>query len=221
MRPLLITIDGPAGAGKTTISKLLAKKLGYQYMDTGALYRAVAFEVINKKVDPENTLELESLCAGLSIKFKTRGDAICIISGNADITDQIRTPRITMMASAVSAKAVVRRALLTIQQDMGEKKSLVAEGRDMGTVVFPNADIKFFLDASTTERARRRFEELGERTNQSLEQVEKDMKKRDRNDSTRALAPLKPAEDAVIIDSTGMSVDQVTSTLLERVHHVK
>ncbi len=221
MRPLLITIDGPAGAGKTTISKLLAKKLSYQYMDTGALYRAVAFEVINKKVDPENTLELENLCAGLNIKFKTRGDAICIISGNADITDQIRTPRITMMASAVSAKAVVRRALLTIQQDMGEKKSLVAEGRDMGTVVFPDADIKFFLDASTTERARRRFEELGAKTNQSLDQVEKDMKQRDRNDSTRALAPLKPAEDAVIIDSTGMSVDQVTSTLLERVHHVK
>lgn len=221
MRPLLITIDGPSGAGKTTVSKRLAGQLGYQYMDTGALYRAVAFEAVENAIGAEDETALEKLCRALRIRFETISGDLHIISGGKDITEKIRTPRITMMASAVSAKGVVRKKLLDIQQDMGRKKRLVADGRDMGTVVFPDADIKFFLDASASERARRRFEELDSTTGQTLDQVEKEMNQRDRNDTTRALAPLKPAADAVIIDSTGMSVAQVTATMLAHIKKIK
>ena len=213
-RKLLITIDGPAGAGKTTVSRALAARLGYRYIDTGALYRGVALAVIKRGIDPQNDADLKSLCRELEMTFIIKDGDLRLISNGEDISDLIRTPEITMMASAVSAKSIVREYLLGLQKDMGREKAAVFEGRDMGTVVFPDADVKFFLDASTRKRARRRYDELKTKSNQTLDEVERDMQQRDQNDSTRKVAPLKPAPDAVIIDSTDLTVDQVVETML-------
>ena len=214
MKKLLITIDGPAGAGKTSVSRALAKRLGYRYIDTGALYRCVAYEVKRQGVDPENDTDLAALCARLQLAFKPKANGLRLYSGNIDISDHIRTPEISMLASAVSAKQVVREYLLDVQKDIGRQKAAVFEGRDMGTVVFPAADVKFFLNASSTTRAQRRFEEIKDKSEQSLQQVEKDMQRRDRNDSTRSLAPLKPADDAILIDSTDLSIQEVVDSML-------
>ena len=217
MKKLLITIDGPAGAGKTTVSRALARRLGYRYIDTGALYRGVAYEILNQGVDPENEAELADLCHRLQLSFKIADEALRLYSGERDISDRIRTPEISMLASSISAKSIVRRCLLKVQRDMGLQKAAVFEGRDMGTVVFPEADVKFFLDASLTVRARRRYQELEGETRQPLNKVEQDIRRRDTNDSTRSLAPLKPADDAIVIDSTQRSVQEVVDLMLLRI----
>ena len=214
MKNLIITIDGPSGAGKTTASRMLADRLGYRYIDTGALYRGVALEAITAGLSHDDDKGLEKLCSTLQMKFAHNKKGLRLISNNSDITDQIRTPEISMFASAVSARPVVRRFLLDLQRDMGKKKGVVVEGRDMGTVVFPDADVKFYLDASQKVRALRRFQELRSATSQTLDEVEKDMKSRDKNDSTRDLAPLKPAKDAIIIDSTDLSIKAVVERML-------
>lgn len=213
LKRLVITIDGPAGAGKTTVSRALADRLGYKYIDTGALYRGVAYEAISKGLSYDDDNGLERMCAGLRLKFVRRKKELCLISNDSDITDLIRTPEVTMFASAVSARSVVRRCLLGLQRDMGREKGVVFEGRDMGTVVFPDADIKFFLDASHKNRALRRYREMEQETSQTLEDVERDMRQRDENDSSRELAPLKPAEDAEIIDSTDISANEVVELM--------
>lgn len=214
MKKLLITIDGPAGAGKTTVSRALAKELSYIYVDTGALYRGVALSALNSGISPGNDKELEKLCSSLDLRFIRTNKGLCLMSGDSDISKLIRTPEISMLASAVSARPVVRQYLLKIQRDMGNKKGAVFEGRDMGTVVFPGADIKFFLDASPKTRALRRYNELKNKNNQTLEQIEKDIRERDKNDSTRKIAPLKPADDAVIINSTDLSISRVVSQMM-------
>ena len=211
---LVITIDGPAGAGKTTVSRALADRLGYKYIDTGALYRGVAYEAISKGLSYDDDNGLESMCAGLRLKFVRIKKELRLISNDSDITDLIRTPEITMFASAVSARSVVRKYLFALQRDLGSEKGVVFEGRDMGTVVFPDADIKFFLDASHKNRALRRYREMEQETSQTLEDVERDMKQRDENDSSRELAPLKPAKDAEIIDSTEISAEEVVKMMV-------
>ena len=211
---LVITIDGPAGAGKTTVSRALADRLGYKYIDTGALYRGVAYEAISKGLSYDDDSGLERMCAGLRLIFIRIKKELHLISNDSDITDLIRTPEVTMFASSVSARSVVRKYLLALQRDMGRKKGVVFEGRDMGTVVFPDADIKFFLDASHKNRALRRYREMEQKTSQTLEDVERDMKQRDENDSSRELAPLKPAEDAQIIDSTDISANEVVKLMV-------
>jgi cytidylate kinase len=214
MKKLLITIDGPAGAGKTTVSRQLAKRLGYTYIDTGALYRAVAYEAHARKINADDDGGLEQLCRGLEITFERREGGLRLICNHTDITDHIRTPEITMLASAVSARSVVRNFLLSLQRDLGKKKSVVFEGRDMGTVVFPEADLKFFLSASTDTRALRRYKEMADTTAITLEEVSKDLNRRDHNDSTRELAPLKPAKDAIRIDSSKLSIQQVVDKMI-------
>lgn len=214
---LIIAIDGPAGAGKTTISKQLARTLDYRYLDTGALYRGVAYAVQQAGIDPQDDEELASLCRDLSLTLEEGDQGLRLVLDGRDITERIRTPEISMLASAVSARPVVRSYLLDIQRVIGEGKRVVCEGRDMGTVVFPHADVKFFLDADPVVRARRRFEELKAMPGRtpSLEAVTSDMVQRDRNDRTRSEAPLRAAADAVRIDSSALSIDQVVAVMLE------
>jgi CMP/dCMP kinase len=216
-KALLITIDGPAGSGKTTVSRLLAERLNYQYVDTGALYRCIAFEVDTAGIAPTDNRQLQNLCKNLSISFRQINGKSRIFSNDRDITDEIRTPEVTMLASAVSAMPAVREHLLVVQRKMGKKKSVVFEGRDMGTVVFPEADVKFYLEAAIDIRAQRRHRELKTHHTRTLEAVREDMKIRDHNDSNRELSPLKPAEDAFIIDTTHLSVDEVVEVMLDTI----
>ena len=213
MKPLLITIDGPAGAGKTTGSRLLADSLGYRYIDTGALYRGIAVAVKSAGIAPDDDSALEKLCSSLILQFRRNDEGVRLLLNQRDITDQIRAPEITMLASAVSARPVVRKYLLGLQREMGREKNAVFEGRDMGTVVFTDADVKFYLDASLETRAVRRYRELKLETPQTLEAVEADIERRDKNDSTRRHAPLKPAADAIIIDSTDLTVEAVVQLM--------
>ena len=217
MKALLITIDGPAGAGKTTVSRALADRLGYRYIDTGALYRGVALAARMRGVDPKNDDGLKNLCRSLDLNFVQHTDGLRLYLNGEDISDRIRTPEITMLASAISARPVVRKFLLDLQKDLGKEKAAVFEGRDMGTVVFPKADVKFFLDASARTRAQRRYAEQKPKSSQSLDEVERDIQRRDRNDSTRDLAPLKPAADAIVIDSTQMKVDEVVEFMIAHI----
>ncbi|UCF94754.1 MAG: (d)CMP kinase [Desulfobacterales bacterium] len=213
MKKLLITIDGPAGAGKTTVSRRLADRLGYKYIDTGALYRGVAYVARAQGIGPDDDGGLQRLAKQLDLSFEPSAQGLRLIANGQDITDKIRTPEITMLASAVSARPALRAYLLGVQRDMGRGKGAVFEGRDMGTVVFPEADVKFFLDASPKTRAFRRFTELQACASQTLAEVERDINRRDQNDSTRDLAPLKPAADAIIIDSTDLSVEEVVARM--------
>ena len=213
MKKLLITIDGPAGAGKTTVSRLLAGRLGYRYIDTGALYRGVAVAARRRTVDPQDDAALGRLLEGIDLNFLPGEGGQRLTAGGEDITEDIRTPEISMLASAVSARPVVRAYLLKVQRELGRQKGAVFEGRDMGTVVFPEAEVKFFLSASESTRALRRFAEIQAKTGASLEEVERDMRRRDEQDSTRALAPLAPAPDAIRIDSTGLGIDQVVDLM--------
>lgn len=216
---MVVTIDGPAGAGKTSVSKLLAQRLGYRYIDTGALYRGIALAAHEAGIASDDDKALAHLCQSLFLDFFKSPDGLRLMLNERDITDLIRTPQVTMMASAVSARPVVRDYLLEIQRTMGAGKSVVLEGRDMGTVVFPDAEMKFFLDADPKLRARRRFKELQAKDGNSicLQDVEKDMQLRDKNDSSRSVAPLKPAEDAIRIDSTQLTIEQVVADMLDHI----
>ena len=217
MKKLLITIDGPAGAGKTTVSRALADRLGYRYIDTGALYRAVALAAKTRGTHPENDAELKGLCAELELAFVLVEAGLRLFLNGKDITEHIRTAEITMLASAISARPVVRAYLLDLQRNLGKEKAAVFEGRDMGTVVFPDADLKFFLDATTRTRALRRYDEVKSQSTQTLEEVDLDIQRRDRNDSTRELAPLKPAQDAIVIDSTDLNVAEVVELMVSHI----
>jgi CMP/dCMP kinase len=214
MKKTVVTIDGPAGAGKTTVSRMLADRLGYRYIDTGALYRAIALAVHEGGVDSKDDAALEDMCSALSLRYVQTEKGPRLLSNDRDVTDSLRTPEITMLASAVSARPVVRRYLMGVQRAMGREKGAVFEGRDMGTVVFPDADVKFYLDAPEKIRAKRRFLELQPKTEQTFEEVERDLHRRDRNDSTRAEAPLKPAVDAVRIDSADLAPVEVVAIML-------
>lgn len=221
-RDFLITIDGPAGAGKTTISKLLARRLGYRYLDTGALYRGVAKAAQDQGVSPDDDAGLARLCDRIQLTLEEGADGLRLMLNQEDITDTIRTPAISMLASAVSARPLVRDFLLQTQRTIGRQKRVVVEGRDMGTVVFPHADVKFFLDADARIRAKRRFDELASAgvRDLDLEAVEKEMAQRDRNDSTRSVAPLQPAADAIHIDSTRMGIETVVETMLNHIRQL-
>ena len=221
----IVTIDGPSGVGKSTVSRLLAQRLGYTYLDTGAMYRAVAFACREAGIDPGDERAVANLLKNLHIDLQPpvqEDSDVRVYLNSSEITQFLRTPEMGMMASKVSALPVVREKLTMLQRQIGQHGEIVAEGRDTGTVVFPNAAWKFYLDASPEERARRRAEQLkqkGMEVDQTaiLEQIIK----RDRNDSTRSVAPLKPADDAVIIDSSRMSAEDVVNIMISHIAHVE
>lgn len=209
-----IAIDGPSGAGKSTIAKSVARRLGIDYIDTGAMYRAVGYKAKQEGVDVEDAEALEAMMAGTDIDF-SGGD---IILDGQVINDVIRTPEISMMASKCSAKQVVREKLVDIQRRMGERKSVIMDGRDIGTNVLKDAEYKFFLTASAGERADRRYKELVQKGEDvTFEDVLNDIQQRDHNDTTRALNPLRKAEDAIEVDTTGLSIEEVTEKVMEEI----
>jgi cytidylate kinase len=210
----IITIDGPAGAGKTTVSRLLAKKLGCVRVDTGALYRAVAFEIDRQAVLWQNDDALDAFLSRLDLNVVLENEEMRVLSSGRDITPFIRTPEISMLASATSARPAVRSALLDIQRRIARQQNAVFEGRDMGTVVFPDATVKFFLVADLAVRARRRFDEMPE-TQKDLSRIQADMAARDDQDTRRAQAPLKPSSDALLIDSSRLTAPQVVEEMLK------
>jgi cytidylate kinase len=208
---VVVAIDGPAGAGKSTIAKRLAQRLGFTYIDTGAMYRAVALWALRQKVDWNDMHRAEQLAQAAEIDLSP--GRICL--NGEDVTDAIRTQEVSDGASKVAVIPGVRRAMVAKQRAIGERTSVVMEGRDIGTVVFPDAEVKIFLDAQPPERARRRFEELRSRGGELAETAIADhMKERDQRDSTRADAPLSQAPDAVYLDSTPLSIDEVEEAIL-------
>ncbi len=216
---LVIAVDGPAGAGKSVTSQRLAARLGYRYVDTGALYRVVGLLAWEQGVDPEDEEKLEVLCAGLEIHFEPESQGIRLVVNGRDVTGEIRRPEIGQMASKVSARLVVRKQLLGLQRRMGAEGGGVIEGRDIGTVVFPDAEVKFFLDAGPQERGRRRFVELKDKgMDATLKATLQEMEERDQRDSSRAHAPLRRADDACVIDTTTLTVDAVVEAMWEMVH---
>jgi CMP/dCMP kinase len=217
-RELIIAVDGPAGAGKSSSSRLLAERLGYRYIDTGALYRAVGLLAWEQGVSPEDADGLAALCDGLRLRFVAGAEGTRLLSGERDVTLDIRKPEVSQMASKVSAHPLVRRCLLALQRDLGKAGGVVMEGRDIGTVVFPDADVKFYLDASPEERGRRRYTELQHQgTPANLATTVREIAERDRRDSGREHAPLRRAADAVVIDTTTLSLAEVVHTMADHV----
>lgn len=210
----VITIDGPAGSGKSTISRLLAKEIHFLYLDTGAMYRAVALAANLGGVGLDNGEKLGDLCRSLDLIFDAHKDPPRLLLNKKDISEAIRSPEMDMASSKVSAFKEVRAAMTDLQRSMAKERNIVAEGRDMGTVVFPGARHKFFLTATVEERSERRYRERVERGESvSRNSVKNELKKRDYQDETRAIAPLKPAEDAIIVDSTGLMIAQVVEKI--------
>lgn len=214
--PIVIAIDGPSGSGKGTLSQMLARHLGYHLLDSGALYRLVALAAMRKGVDLANEQAVSSVATGLDVIFSlsSEGSAQILLEG-VKVNDEIRQEAVSMIASQVAAYPGVRTALLERQREFATEPGLVADGRDMGTTVFPNAKAKLFLTASAEARAERRYKQLclkGESVDMAA--LVRDISERDERDSNRAASPLRPAEDAVIIDSTSMTIDEVFTKML-------
>ena len=211
-----VALDGPSGAGKSTIAKAVAKKLEYVYVDTGALYRTIAYYVISNGFDAKDENAVVSCLDKINVKLEYISGAQHVMLNGEDVSDKIRTPEISMGASAVSAIPKVREFLFDLQQDIAKHNNIIMDGRDIGTVVLPNAQVKIFLTATAEERANRRFKELQEKGDPSTyEQVLEDIKQRDYNDTHRDIAPLKKADDAVEVDSTKMTLDEVIDAIVK------
>lgn len=218
MKPIIVAIDGPAGAGKSTVAKRLAKKLGYTYMDTGAMYRAFALKAARDSIDLEKEDALRVALAGTNIELHEDAGGPRVILDGRDVAGEIRTPELSQAASKVSALKPVRERMVELQRAMGARGGIVAEGRDIGTVVFPGAEVKIFLTAGSDERGRRRFAELkGNGKGVTLEETVAEMEQRDRRDREREHAPLRQADDAIAIDSTGMTVDEVVERIMKEI----
>lgn len=216
MKYTAIAIDGPAGAGKSTVARALAKELGYLYVDTGAIYRTVGYHMSLYGIGPKDIDGITRLLddVNLNIQYDDSGLQHMILNG-CDVTDEIRSPEMSDYASKLSTLKIVREFLLDVQRDMARKHNVVMDGRDIGTVVLPRAQVKIFLTASAEIRAQRRFKELVAKGDKkvTLAQVLQDMKQRDERDANRPIAPLKPAEDSVILDTSEMTLEQVVSAM--------
>ncbi len=205
-----IAIDGPAGAGKSTVAKAVAKKLGYNYLDTGAMYRAAAFYMIEQGIDPANAQLVVGHLPHMEMQIEYKDGVQSVLVNGKDVTAHIRTPQISRGASDIAVIPEVRIKLVEIQRGVSETYNIVMDGRDIGTYVLPHADYKFFLTASARERAKRRYLELKETDpNANIDSIEAEIIARDKNDSSRKFAPLKQAEDAIFVDTTAMSKEQV------------
>jgi cytidylate kinase len=212
----LITIDGPSGSGKGTVCHILAKKLNWNLLDSGALYRILAYAALQQKVSLDNAAELAELALNLEVSFQSNGSGVDTLLSGENVGDQLRTETIGKIASQIASLQVVRDALLVRQQNFSQEPGLIADGRDMGTVVFPDAPVKIFLDASAEERALRRFNQLQDKGfNVNIAQILSEIKERDYRDRNRAVAPLRPAADALVIDSTLLTIDEVVNQVLE------
>jgi CMP/dCMP kinase len=215
---MIIAIDGPSGSGKSTLGRMLARALNLLYIDTGSMYRAVALAVIDAQLDPGDSEAVTALANRIEINLEGDPDSLSVLLNGHDVTDQIRTESVTDMSSVISTIPGVRRAMVERQRAMG-RHGAVLNGRDIGTVVFPDADIKFFLTAAPQERAERRFKE-DQSSSATLADTLAEMIERDRRDSMRADSPLKVADDAIVVDSTGKTIDEVFAQMMERVSNV-
>jgi len=215
---LVIAIDGPSGAGKSTVARLVAERLGYTYIDTGAMYRAVGWKASKDGVDPGDEAALARLCERTEVTISHDSSGQRVSVNGTDVSSEIRTPEMGMMASAVSRSPAVRARLLTLQRNLGARGGVVMDGRDIGTVVFPDADLKFFLDASAEERGRRRYRELmAKGMDVDLAGITEEIRARDHQDSSREHAPLRKAPDSRYVDSSAMTIDEVVAEMLRAV----
>ncbi|MCR5557123.1 MAG: (d)CMP kinase [Butyrivibrio sp.] len=210
-----IAIDGPAGAGKSTIAKMVAKELGFIYVDTGAMYRAMALYMLNNGIDASESEKISATCQTADITIRHENGAQKVYLNGEDVTELVRKEEVGKMASASSVNGDVRKKLVELQQKLAETTDVVMDGRDIGTVVLPNADLKVFLTASSRVRAERRFKELTEKgTECDIDVIEKDIIERDYRDSHREISPLKQADDAVLVDSSYMTIDEVAEKII-------
>lgn len=214
-RGIIITIDGPSGTGKGTVAKIVAKKLGLNYMDTGAMYRAVGLLVKRSLIDYDDENQLGKLLLEIHIAFENNSDNnLRVLLNKEDVTDNLRDSEMSTLSSNLATKRSVRTTLKGIQRRMGINGNIIAEGRDMGTYVFPDADFKFYLDATLNERAKRRWQQLRESGIEvELEDVKNEIEKRDRQDTERQDSPLHPASNAVIIDTTNLKIEEVVEKI--------
>ncbi|MGB0122259.1 MAG: (d)CMP kinase [Silvibacterium sp.] len=210
-RPCIIAIDGPAGAGKSTVAKHLAAHFGFLNLETGAMYRAFALKALERGVDLDDAAALERLAAETVITLEPAAAGNRVMLDEADVTGRIRDAEVTRGASRVSVHPAIRAWMVKLQRGLGRNRRVVMEGRDIGTVVFPHADLKFFLDASPEARSQRRYEQTdpAARTEHASEKIAKELRERDERDRNRAESPLRPAADAILIDSTGMTLNEV------------
>lgn len=215
MASVIITIDGPAASGKSTAARLLAEKLGATFLDTGAMYRAVTLAAMQDNVDMNNTGQLSEVLDRNAIRFDTSDNKMKVLINNVDVTEQIRRPSVTANAHYIASCAKLRHRLVEMQRQFAaERKRIVTEGRDQGSVAFPNADVKFYLTATLAERARRRQVQLHtEGACQTIEQIQTDIQQRDQRDKTRTAGPLLEPDDAVAVDTTGLTIEQVVEKL--------
>ena len=217
MKSIQIAIDGPSGAGKSTMAKLISQRLGIMYLDTGAMYRALALKAIRLNIDTRNSEKVSELLYDFDISIKYEDGSQKVILGGEDVSDKIRTDEVSMGASNVSAIPAVRKRLVELQQEMASNTSVVMDGRDIGTHVLPEAQVKVFLTASVSQCALRRFNEQKEKgtLKKGLEEIKKEIEIRDYNDSHRAASPLKQADDAILLDTSNYSIEESVEKILE------
>ena len=219
----VVAVDGPAGSGKGTITKIVADKMDLVSIDTGAMYRCVALEMINRNVSMDEIDKIKDILEEIKIELKRENDTPKVYLNGKDVSREIRTESVTKFVSPVSKIKEIREKLTEWQREMGQNQNIIMEGRDIGTTVFPNADVKIYLDATPEERARRRFEQNKQEgiTGMTYEEILENVKQRDYNDSNREIAPLRKAEDAILVDSTNMTIDEVVQAIIDIIKEVK
>ena len=213
---MIVAVDGPAGSGKGTVTKRIEKELGFLNLDTGATYRCVALEVLKKNIDLKDEKEIIRITNQIDIKIDNTGDKDIILLNGEDVSKEIRTKEVTAIVSQISSIIPVREKMVEVQRKLAIGKDVIVEGRDIGTVVFPNADLKIYLDATPEERAKRRVNQNNQNNIESnYEQILKDIIERDKRDSTREISPLKKADDAIVVDSTNLTIEEVVNKIVE------